>query len=167
MGAGASTALGNAIAPNKMKSSRSKAKARQHMKEGCKTMSEELMEKYDVSKTGTLLPDEVKAIAEDLLREATPLVGGVTDEDREMVMRLGGETSQAEIRWGGGRGGDGTRPTHWDGVARPPSARPHTRSQTDGSTHPRAHPHSHHGAPQNRRDSSSAGAAYVAQGGEH
>mmetsp|Transcript_32570 Transcript_32570/g.85824 ORF Transcript_32570/g.85824 Transcript_32570/m.85824 type:complete len:254 (-) Transcript_32570:290-1051(-) len=95
MGAGASTAIANSLSPHTMKKGR--RKNRDAMQEGCKTMSEELMEKYDVSKSGTLLPEEVKAIAVDLLREATPLVGGVTDEDIQMVMKLGGESVKPSI----------------------------------------------------------------------
>ena len=55
------------------------------------------MTKYDATKTGTLNHEEVKAMASELLTVWTPLVGGVTDEEVDLIMRIGGETAKPEI----------------------------------------------------------------------
>ena len=55
------------------------------------------MTKYDATKTGTLNHEEVKAMVSELLTVWTPLVGGVTDEEVDLIMRIGGETAKPEI----------------------------------------------------------------------
>lgn len=55
------------------------------------------MEAYDMSKTGTLDRDEVTKLTEHLLSTYTPLVGGLTDEDIDMIMRCSGPTVKTEI----------------------------------------------------------------------
>lgn len=52
---------------------------------------------YDVSKTGTLNREEVRKLAQDTLNEYTPLVGGLTDEDIDMIMRCGGNNVRPEL----------------------------------------------------------------------
>lgn len=56
-----------------------------------------LLMKYDKSQTGALSRDEVKDLAKSLLREYTPLVGGLTEDDVDLIMRIGGETCEKEI----------------------------------------------------------------------
>lgn len=56
-----------------------------------------LLLKYDKSRTGSLSRDEVKQLATDLLREYTPLVGGLSNEDIDLIMRIAGETCTTEI----------------------------------------------------------------------
>lgn len=61
------------------------------------TQALELMVKYDVSKTGSLSREEVKRLAQEWLTEFTPFVGGVSDEDVDMIMRCGGENVKKEV----------------------------------------------------------------------
>lgn len=56
-----------------------------------------LLLKYDKSRTGTLSRDEVKQLATDLLHEYTHQVGGLTDEDIDLIMRIGGDACTHEI----------------------------------------------------------------------
>jgi Ca2+-binding EF-hand superfamily protein len=53
--------------------------------------------KYDVSKTGTLTREEVRKMASDLLNQYTPVVGGLTDDDVDMMMRCGGDNVKPEL----------------------------------------------------------------------
>lgn len=52
---------------------------------------------YDVSKTGSLSREEVRALATDMCNKYTPLVGGITDSDVDMIMRCGGENTKDEL----------------------------------------------------------------------
>lgn len=61
-------------------------------------MVEKYMKQYDKSKTGSLSRAEVKAMAKELCNKYTPLVGGITDEDVEFIMRAGGENTKEELR---------------------------------------------------------------------
>mmetsp|Transcript_19170 Transcript_19170/g.60289 ORF Transcript_19170/g.60289 Transcript_19170/m.60289 type:complete len:210 (-) Transcript_19170:231-860(-) len=56
-----------------------------------------LLLKYDKSRTGSLSRDEVKELASDLLKEYTPQVGGLSDEDIDLIMRIGGETCETQL----------------------------------------------------------------------
>lgn len=73
-----------------------KAKARKEAYERASDIRKK-MEKYDVSKTGTLSREEVLKFAADILTEYTPLVGGLTDEDVDMIMRCGGDNVKPEL----------------------------------------------------------------------
>lgn len=73
-----------------------KAKARKEAYERASEIKKK-MEKYDVSKTGTLSREEVMRFAADILNEYTPLVGGLTDEDVDMIMRCGGDNVLPEL----------------------------------------------------------------------
>lgn len=55
------------------------------------------MDKYDKNKDGVLDPAEVKEMLEHILAEVSPGLGGVTDEDVDTVMRLGGEEARHTI----------------------------------------------------------------------
>lgn len=58
----------------------------------CQNQCAEFMAKYDVSRTGTLSRQEVKTLATDLcVKSSVSLVGGITDNDVDMIMRCGGE----------------------------------------------------------------------------
>jgi Ca2+-binding EF-hand superfamily protein len=58
-----------------------------------------LLKKYDVSKTGTLSREEVRRMAEDfLIGEETQLIGGITDDDIDMIMRCSGDDTSTDIR---------------------------------------------------------------------
>ena len=96
MGAGASAEFAQAIAPNTNKRhGRGKRKAAQKAQAD---MNRQLLEKYDKDKTGALTREEVRAFAEDVLSHYTPVMGGVTEADIDMVMRLGGETTKDEVK---------------------------------------------------------------------
>lgn len=60
-------------------------------------MSQQMAETYDVSKTGSLNREEVRRMAMELCNKYTPLVGGITDSDVDMIMRCGGENARAEL----------------------------------------------------------------------
>lgn len=62
-----------------------------------KRVAKEMMEKYDQSGSATLTRDEVKVIAEKHLTEYTPDMGGLTEEDVDMIMSLGGDSVKPEI----------------------------------------------------------------------
>jgi len=81
--------MGNHLARHTVRRSKHQAHARK--------MSEDYLKSYDVSKTGTLSRSEVKKLATDLCNKYTPLVGGVTDSDVDMIMRCGGDNAKAEI----------------------------------------------------------------------
>jgi len=81
--------MGNHLAKNTYKRAERQATARK--------ATDTFMKKYDKSKTGTLNREEVKALAQDLLTDYTPLVGGLQDEEIDMIMRCGGETCHPEI----------------------------------------------------------------------
>jgi Ca2+-binding EF-hand superfamily protein len=73
-----------------------KAKSRKQAYERAQDIKARI-EKYDLSKTGTLSREEVIKMAADILNEYTPLVGGLTDEDVEMIMRCGGDNVRPEL----------------------------------------------------------------------
>lgn len=58
---------------------------------------QKFMTQFDATKTGTLNHDEVKAMATELLNVWTPGVGGVTDEEVDLIMRIGGTTAKPEL----------------------------------------------------------------------
>eukprot|EP00747_Dinoflagellata_sp_TGD_P181933 gnl/TRDRNA2_/TRDRNA2_35949_c0_seq1.p1 gnl/TRDRNA2_/TRDRNA2_35949_c0~~gnl/TRDRNA2_/TRDRNA2_35949_c0_seq1.p1 ORF type:complete len:304 (-),score=65.03 gnl/TRDRNA2_/TRDRNA2_35949_c0_seq1:338-1249(-) len=62
-----------------------------------KVMCEGYMKIFDKSKTGTLSREEVITLAKTLLDTYTPLVGGLKDDDVDMIMRCGGDTCKDEI----------------------------------------------------------------------
>ena len=96
MGAGASQEFAQAIAPNTNKRhGMGKRKAAQKAQAD---MNRQLLEKYDKDKTGALTREEVRAFAEDVLSHYTPVMGGVTEADIDMVMRLGGENTKDEVK---------------------------------------------------------------------
>jgi len=98
MGAAAS-AVENSLAPNTQRRAGVGARksASAEVKHDETELSKALLKKYDTSKTGKLSRDEVRAIAKDLLTEATVKVGGLEDEDVDTIMRLGGATCAAEL----------------------------------------------------------------------
>lgn len=55
------------------------------------------MEEFDKSKTGSLNRDEVKALADSMLNDKTPLLGGLTDEEIDMLMRISGDNTSTDI----------------------------------------------------------------------
>lgn len=61
-------------------------------------MKEDYTNAYDKSKSGTLSRAEVRAMAEDICNKYTPLVGGITEEDVDMIMRCGGDDTRADLR---------------------------------------------------------------------
>lgn len=81
--------MGNTIAP--------KTHARAKRVGQARRKKNEILEKYDASKTGSLNRDEVKAMAEGILTTYAPQLGGVTDEDVDLIMRLGGKNTKKEI----------------------------------------------------------------------
>lgn len=81
--------MGNHLARHTTRRSKHQAHAQK--------MCDDFMNTYDSSKTGALNRDEVKALATDLCNKFTPLVGGITDEDVDMIMRCGGEDTKAEL----------------------------------------------------------------------
>jgi len=62
--------------------------------------AEAKLAKYDISNTGTLSREEVLTMAKDLLNTYTPEVGGITDEDIDMIMRCGGDNVKPELTKG-------------------------------------------------------------------
>ena len=52
---------------------------------------------FDKSKTGKLNREEVRALCESIMNEVTPLLGGVTEDDIDQVMRIGGNMATPEI----------------------------------------------------------------------
>mmetsp|Transcript_98032 Transcript_98032/g.184295 ORF Transcript_98032/g.184295 Transcript_98032/m.184295 type:complete len:642 (+) Transcript_98032:59-1984(+) len=50
---------------------------------------EAIMREYDVNHSEALDTGELKKLATDVLNEFTPMVGGVTDDDIELILRLG------------------------------------------------------------------------------
>mmetsp|Transcript_34214 Transcript_34214/g.60522 ORF Transcript_34214/g.60522 Transcript_34214/m.60522 type:complete len:283 (-) Transcript_34214:44-892(-) len=57
----------------------------------------QLMAEFDQSKTGRLNREEVKAMANSLLNDKTPLLGGLTDEEIDMLMRISGDNCDTDI----------------------------------------------------------------------
>ena len=89
---GAASAVEQSLAPNT---------TRRHTRHIVRMKSFDLygqfMTTYDATNTGTLNKDEVKALTEAMLTEFTASVGGVTDDDIELIMRIGGTTAKAEV----------------------------------------------------------------------
>lgn len=57
------------------------------------------MAKFDESRTGSLLKDEVKELMQTVMVDAAPMMGGVSDADVDHVMRIGGDTVKPEITY--------------------------------------------------------------------
>jgi len=57
----------------------------------------EILKSYDRGKTGSLSRAEVRAMAEDICNKYTPLVGGITEEDVDTLMRCGGDDTRSEL----------------------------------------------------------------------
>ena len=57
-----------------------------------------IVDKYDKNKDGVLDKGEVKSMCEHIMEEISPGLGGVTDEDVELVMRLGGAEAKDTIQ---------------------------------------------------------------------
>lgn len=87
-------AVSRSLARKTTKSGSKRRKAREETNELYKKM----VEKYDLSNSATLSAEEVRALATDLLTEYTPQVGGLTDNDIDYIMRLGGDTALPEIK---------------------------------------------------------------------
>jgi Ca2+-binding EF-hand superfamily protein len=81
--------MGNHLARHTMRRSKHQAQVRK--------LETEFMSTYDKSKTGRLSRAEVRAMAEDLCNKYTPLVGGVSEADVDMIMRCGGKNTLDEI----------------------------------------------------------------------
>jgi len=86
-------AMGNHLARHTYRRSKHQADVRK-MEEAYK----EAVAAYDKSKTGALNRTEVRAMATDICNKYTPLVGGVSDNDVDMIMRCGGENTNAELK---------------------------------------------------------------------
>lgn len=60
-------------------------------------MGAEFVEQFDRSKTGNLSREEVTRMAKEMCNKYTPLVGGITDADVDMIMRCGGDNTKDEL----------------------------------------------------------------------
>jgi len=86
--------MGQAASARESRMYRMKARKKQY--ESMKDVEEKLGQ-YDVSKTGTFSRDEVATMAKDLLTKYTPDVGGLSEDDIDMIMRCGGDNVKPEL----------------------------------------------------------------------
>lgn len=75
-----------------------KSHHRRKRQEHTSKMVKQYMSAYDKDGNGVLDRSEVKALATKLLDEYTPLLGGLTDDDIDLIMRCGGDTRRAELK---------------------------------------------------------------------
>lgn len=85
--------MGGAVTKNLAKNTARRSKRRSD----ANNLIGQFMTTYDKSKSGTLTRDEVRALAEALLTEYTPLVGGLTDIDLDLIMMCGGADCKVEV----------------------------------------------------------------------
>jgi len=69
---------------------------RHHVRSKQMNFSNQILLKFDHTKTGTLNREEVRNMCQDIVSEVAPNIG-ILDSDIDMVMRVGGETIKAEI----------------------------------------------------------------------
>eukprot|EP00928_Gymnodinium_smaydae_P089251 TRINITY_DN73243_c0_g1_i1.p1 TRINITY_DN73243_c0_g1~~TRINITY_DN73243_c0_g1_i1.p1 ORF type:complete len:296 (-),score=48.38 TRINITY_DN73243_c0_g1_i1:70-912(-) len=63
-----------------------------------KRLEKKLFAKYDADRNGALDREEVRLLATELLNEFTPLTGGLSDGEVDLIMRCGGPTAKKELR---------------------------------------------------------------------
>eukprot|EP00927_Polykrikos_kofoidii_P055695 TRINITY_DN49909_c0_g1_i1.p1 TRINITY_DN49909_c0_g1~~TRINITY_DN49909_c0_g1_i1.p1 ORF type:complete len:294 (-),score=52.76 TRINITY_DN49909_c0_g1_i1:205-1005(-) len=86
---------------NKTKPSRERVKdartRRSREAEECEQLAKELFSKYDQDWSGTLSKDEIRRLATDLLGENTAVLGGLSDDDLQLIMSCGGSQHREEL----------------------------------------------------------------------
>jgi len=70
---------------------------RSNHRRGAQIIKRAIMKEYDKSKTGTLSRQEVTEMATAILGRVAPNMGGLTFEEVELIMCLGGSTTKPEI----------------------------------------------------------------------
>lgn len=83
--------MGNSLAPRTTKRAKVQGETRR--------LVAKMMSQNDKTKTGSLNREEVRTMAQEFLTKYTPHVGGLTDADVTLIMRLGGSTVAEEISY--------------------------------------------------------------------